>query len=77
MGTRLQIFKFKLVFPREYVRMLISEETKNITDFLSLKEHYCRYETIPRSPSSHEYNMPKVSHYNTVYFLRYTHIQGI
>ena len=38
-----------------------------------LKVHQCRYENLPISSSSHENNMPKVSHYNTVNFLRYTH----
>ena len=40
---------------------------------IGLKVHLCRYKNLPISLSSHKDNMPKVSHYNTVYFLRYTH----
>ena len=38
-----------------------------------LKVHWCRYENLLISSSSHKNNMPKISHCNTVYFLRYIH----
>ena len=43
-----------------------------LTGFFPLKVHQCSYENVPISSSSHKNNMLKVSHYDTVYFLRYT-----
>ena len=40
---------------------------------IRLKVNQCRYENLLISLSSYENNMPKVSHCNTVYFVRYTH----
>ena len=35
--------------------------------------HSCRYDNLTISSSSHKNNMLKVSYYNALYFLRYTH----
>ena len=40
---------------------------------LILKLHWCTYKNLPIPSSPHKYNMPKVSHISTFYFLRYTH----
>ena len=37
----------------------------------TLKVHYCRSENLLTFSSLHKNNVPKVSHYNTFYFLRY------
>ena len=34
----------------------------------------CRYKNLPISSSSNKNDMTKVLHYNTVYFLGYTHL---
>ena len=51
-----------------------SEQTFNSVIFVLLKVHLCRYETLTVSLSSHKNNIPKVSHQNTDYFLRYTKV---
>ena len=42
-----------------------------------LKVQKCRFENLPISLSSHESNMPKISHHNTLYFLRYLHVRYV
>ena len=44
---------------------------------LFLKVHYCRFENLLISLPSYENNMPKISHYNTFYFLRCTHMRYV
>ena len=39
----------------------------------SVKGTLCRSENLQVFLSSHKNNMPKVSHYNTIYFLSYAH----
>ena len=39
----------------------------------ALKVHYCRFADLPISSSSHKNNMPKISHYSTLYTLTYAH----
>ena len=40
---------------------------------LQLKVHLYRTENLQMSLSSHKNNMPKVSHYSSIYYLSYTH----
>ena len=39
----------------------------------ALKVHYCRFADLPISSSSHKNNMPKISHYSTLYTLTDAH----
>ena len=49
------------------------KKIKFVSNSKLLMLHYCRYKNLLMSPSSHTNDMPKVSHYDCVYFLRYTH----
>ena len=54
--------------------LLVIVPTKHISKFIksAWKVHYCKYENLSFSSSSRKNNVWKVSHYDTVYFLRYT-----
>ena len=55
--------------------MIETHRLKNVVIFFQtiLKVHQCRSENLQISLSSHKNNMPKVSHYSRIYFLRYEH----
>ena len=54
------------------IKMERVELTTSIFKLL-LKVHQCKYENVSKYSSSDKNNMSKVSHYNTIYFLIYTH----
>ena len=44
---------------------------------LFLKVHWCKFENLPISLSSHENDKSKISHWNTFYVLRYTQVRYV
>ena len=45
------------------------------TKVISLKVHSCRFKNLPIALSSHGNNMWRISHQNSFYFLRYSHVR--
>ena len=73
---KLKLHFSELVGTKKINQRLLAKKYKwkVCTQHECLKEHVCRYENVMASLSSHKNNMPNVSHYNTDYFLRYTHL---
>ena len=45
--------------------------------YVDMSKTICRFENLPISSSSDENNMPRISHYNTFYFLKCGHTRYV
>ena len=67
-----------ILFEREDVNLKMGTvPSKNLFRISNMSKTICRFENLPISSSSDENNMPKMSHYNTFYFLKCGHMRYV